>query len=69
MRGQTWNRRSLIGSGAIGGVPPQGLGRSLKVGREEIVGLITALKHYAGGSDEDDARVWQARLEIVAAAL
>ena len=69
VRGQTWNRRSLIGSGAIGGVPHQGLGRSLKVGREEIVGLVTALERYAAGSDDDDARVWTERLDIVAAAL
>ncbi len=32
VRGQTWNRRSLIGSGAIGGVPHQGIGRSLEAG-------------------------------------
>jgi len=69
VRGETWSKRSLIGSGAIGGVPHQGLGRSLKVGREEIVGLITALERYAAGSDDEDVRVWTERLEIVAAAL
>ena len=69
VRGQTWNRRSLLGSGAIGGVPHQGLGRSLKVGREEIVGLITALERYVAGSDDDDALVWTGRLDIVAATL
>jgi L-seryl-tRNA(Ser) seleniumtransferase len=69
VRGETWNKRQLIGTGAIGGVPHQGLGRSLKVGREEIVGLVTALERYAAGSDEEDARVWTQRLEIVAAAL
>ena len=55
--------------GAIGGVPHQGIGRSLKVGREEVVGLLTALERYAAGSDDEDARVWTERLEIVAAAL
>ena len=69
VRGQTWNRRSLLASGAIGGVPHQGLGRSLKVGREEIVGLLTALERYAAGSDDDDALVWTGRLDIVAATL
>jgi L-seryl-tRNA(Ser) seleniumtransferase len=69
VRGETWNRRSLIGSGAIGGVPHQGLGRSLKVGREEIVGLITALERYVAGSDDEDAREWSERLEIVAGVL
>jgi hypothetical protein len=69
VRGQTWNRRSLLGSGAIGGVPHQGLGRSLKVGREEIVGLVTALERYVAGSDDDVALVWTGRLDIVAATL
>ena len=69
VRGETWNKRSLIGSSAIGGIPHQGLGRSLKVGREEVVGLITALERYAAGSDDDDARLWTGRLDIVAAAL
>ena len=69
VRAETWNRRSLIGSGAIAGVPHQGFGRSLKVGREEIVGLLTALERYVAGSDDEDARVWTERLDIVAAAL
>jgi L-seryl-tRNA(Ser) seleniumtransferase len=69
VRGETWNKRSLLGSNAIGGVPHQGLGRSLKVGREEIVGLVTALERYTAGSDEEDARLWSERLELVAAGL
>ena len=69
VRGVTWNRRSLIGSGALGGVPHQGLGRSLKVGREEVIGLLTALERYVAGSDDEDALVWTKRLDIVAAVL
>ena len=69
VRGVTWNRRSLIGSGVLGGVPHQGLGRSLKVGREEVIGLLTALERYVAGSDDEDALVWTKRLDIVAAVL
>ena len=69
VRAATWNKRSLIGSGALGGVPHQGLGRSLKVGREEVIGLLTALERYVAGSDDEDATVWTTRLDIVAAVL
>ena len=31
----------------------------MKVGREEIVGLITALRRFAAGSDEEDLQRWQ----------
>jgi L-seryl-tRNA(Ser) seleniumtransferase len=38
----------------------------MKVGREEIVGLITALKRYVAGSDEDDAARWSEVLRGIA---
>lgn len=58
VRAATWNRRALLNDRAIAGIPHQGFGRSMKVGREEIVGLITALKRYVAGSDEADAAHW-----------
>src|SRR5215211_1714990 len=44
VRPETWSWRPLLDSGRLVGVPHQGFGRSMKVGREEIVGLITALR-------------------------
>jgi len=41
----------------------------MKVGREEIVGLITALRRYAAGSDEADTKRWRDLLASVAAPL
>jgi L-seryl-tRNA(Ser) seleniumtransferase len=38
----------------------------MKVGREEIAGLITALRTYAAGDDEADRETWMAVLDIVA---
>ena len=59
VRPQTWSWRPLLDAGHLAGVPHQGFGRSMKVGREEIVGLLTALRRYAAGSDDDDLERWQ----------
>ncbi|HQY30484.1 MAG TPA: aminotransferase class V-fold PLP-dependent enzyme [Thermomicrobiales bacterium] len=69
VRLQTWNRRDLVSSGAIAGIPHQGFGRMAKVGREEIAGLITALEIYAAGSDEADFARWSGYLDPIASAL
>jgi len=65
VRPETWSKRWMIADGTLKGVPHQGFGRGMKVGREEIVGLITALKIYAAGSDEEDLKRWNALLDIV----
>ncbi len=36
------------------GVPNHGLGRSMKVGKEEIVGLLVALERFSAGNDAAD---------------
>ena len=43
VRPETWNKRGLL-DGTVAGIPHQGFGRAMKVGREEIAGLITALR-------------------------
>ena len=65
VRSETWSKRWLIADGALKGVPHQGFGRSMKVGREEIVGLVTALRRYAAGSDAADAARWHEMLDVV----
>jgi D-glucosaminate-6-phosphate ammonia-lyase len=69
VRPETWSWRPLLDSGLLAGVPHQGFGRSMKVGREEIVGLITALRHFAAGSDEEDLQRWQRCLDPIEQAL
>lgn len=69
VRAETWAKRQLVRDGSIRGVPHQGFGRAMKVGREEIVGLVTALKRFAAGSDERDRADWLAKLEHVQATL
>ncbi len=66
VRPQTWSRREWLASGRVGGVPHQGFGRAMKVGREEIVGLVTALRRFAAGSDEADLARWQGLLAGIA---
>lgn len=65
VRSETWSKRHYIDEGRVRGVPTQGFGRALKVGREEIAGLITALEIFAAGRDEDDWARWDAVLDIV----
>jgi L-seryl-tRNA(Ser) seleniumtransferase len=66
VRSPTWSKRHLVEDGVIPGIPHQGLGRAMKVGREEIAGLVTALRCYVAGDDADDARRWRQMLERIA---
>src|SRR5215211_6838235 len=69
VRPETWSWRPLLDAGHLAGVPHQGFGRAMKVGREEIVGLITALRRFAAGSDEEDLERWQRCLDPIERAL
>lgn len=62
----TWSLRERVGRGELRGIPHQGLGRSMKVGREEIAGLITALREYVAGDDKTDRRRWEEMLARIA---
>jgi seryl-tRNA(Sec) selenium transferase len=37
----------------------------MKVGREEVAGLLTALRHYASGNDQADLERWQRLLDPI----
>ncbi len=56
----TWARRSLLESGALARPPTHGIGRSMKTGKEEIVGLLVALRHYAARDESEERRRWEA---------
>jgi len=60
---------SLIDKARLMGLPPHGIGRSCKVGKETIVGLLVALKRYVAGSDEARHREWSAAVQYLAAGL
>nr|WP_223301559.1 L-seryl-tRNA selenium transferase [Haladaptatus sp. R4] len=56
----------LVNPSELGGVPRQGIGRPMKVGKEELVGLIRALQLFV--EDDHDARIseWLDRSERIA---
>jgi D-glucosaminate-6-phosphate ammonia-lyase len=55
----TWTWRHLIDAGQLSGPPTQGIGRPCKVGREEIVGLLTALRLYVQKNHAADLDRWR----------
>ncbi len=69
VRQPTWSHREQLAAGTLRGIPHQGLGRAMKVGREEIAGLITALRIFVSGSDEVDSQRWQCLLDHISGGL
>lgn len=59
----------LIDTDAIDGVPKQGIGRPLKVGKEELVGLLVALDRFIEADHDQRKAEWNDRAERIAAEL
>jgi L-seryl-tRNA(Ser) seleniumtransferase len=69
VREETWLGRTPF-SGRLGqGIPHQGLGRSMKVGREQVAGLLTALRLFLAGDDATDRSRWLRMLRHIAEGL
>lgn len=62
---ETWPLRSLIENGTLVGPPHHGIGRGFKVGKEEIVGLMTALELYQHRDFRAELSRWTADLEYI----
>lgn len=62
---KTWIYRDLIDKGQLIGPPHHGLGRGFKVGKEEIVGLLTALQMYPQRDFEGELKVWKERIQQI----
>ncbi len=58
VRAATWARRALLESGVLSRPPQHGIGRSMKTGKEEIVGLLVALERYAERDEASERRGW-----------
>ena len=65
----TWTPPRLIDRTNLRGVPHHGIGRGFKAGKEEIVGLLTALERFVTADDTVTNAALQRRLETIAAAL
>ena len=59
----------LIDKGRMRGVPQHGIGRPCKVGKEEIVGVLTALQLFIEEGDDARHARWKSHLDIIANAL
>ena len=51
---ETWTPPKLIDRANLRGVPHHGIGRGFKAGKEEIVGLLTALDRFVKADDAAD---------------
>ncbi|WP_101296818.1 aminotransferase class V-fold PLP-dependent enzyme [Halegenticoccus soli] len=58
--------RELVDVDSLDGVPRQGIGRPLKVGKEELVGLIRALERFLEEDADALRREWTERVEAMA---
>jgi D-glucosaminate-6-phosphate ammonia-lyase len=59
----------FVDRGRLAGLPRQGLGRSMKVSKEQIVALLTALDLFASGAYDSESTAMRRRLESIARAL
>jgi L-seryl-tRNA(Ser) seleniumtransferase len=62
-------RRDLIEAAALNASPNDGIGRGMKVGKEEIIGLVVALERAVALDQDMVIEGWNARARWVAAQL
>jgi len=59
----------VIDTEKLAGVPRQGIGRGMKVGKEELIGIIRALELFVEEDHEARKAEWRARAERIAGEL
>jgi D-glucosaminate-6-phosphate ammonia-lyase len=60
---------AFIEAGRLKGLPPHGIGRACKVGKEQIVGLLVALELFMGADEAAVRDAWAAAVQELAAGL
>ena len=63
---ETWPARRLIREGVLSGPPHHGVGRGFKAGKEEIAGLVAALRLYPHRDFEAELTQWKNDMALVA---
>jgi L-seryl-tRNA(Ser) seleniumtransferase len=58
--------RGVIDADNLAGLPPHGIGRPCKVGKEQIIGLLVALELFVAEDDEDRHARWLATVTAIA---
>ncbi len=69
VRAGTWSLRSWVEKGWIARPPRHGIGRSMKVGKEAVIGLMMALEAYAHRDFEAEQKQWRTIAEEIAEGL
>jgi L-seryl-tRNA(Ser) seleniumtransferase len=59
--------RDLIRACALNGNPRHSVGRPMKVGKEEIIGLVVAVERYLARDQEADRARWEAQVATIVA--
>lgn len=62
-------RRDLVEAAALNAAPHTGIGRGMKVGKEEIVALVVALERYLKLDHEKEIEEWNAKARWLASQL
>jgi uncharacterized pyridoxal phosphate-dependent enzyme len=62
-------RKDLVRAAWVTSAPHHGFGRGYKVGREEIMGMLTAVEMWWKRDHTAEQRKWESRLHIIATAL
>ena len=58
-------RKDLVWAAFMNGAPHHAVGRMMKVGKEEIVGMVAAVEVLMGRGIEDDYRRWKSWLQDI----
>jgi L-seryl-tRNA(Ser) seleniumtransferase len=66
VRPGTWSLQRLIDSGWIRRPPRHGIGRSMKVGKDSIIGLLMALERYGRRDHAAELSAWRSSVAHIA---
>lgn len=69
VRAGTWSLQSWIDKGWIARPPRHGIGRSMKVSKEAMIGLMTALERYAQRDHAAEYENWKRSIDTIYAGL
>jgi len=68
--GLALGNKALLKAAFLNGAPHHAIGRTMKAGKEEIMGLLAAVEAYITGRDhEAEWRMWEGFLETIRAAI
>lgn len=65
VRAGTWSLQTWIDQGTLSRPPRHGVGRSMKVSKESMLGLMTALERYSKRDHAAEYQQWKQAVEII----